>query len=417
MERIDDSLRNLFHQEFTKMVAVISKVMGLAHIETTEDLVSETFLTATETWNHKGLPENPTAWLYAVARQKAFYHFRRNRIYHEKVLPAIASEYNATDEMPDLDFSDKNIRDSQLQMLFAVCHPAIASEAQIGLALRVLCGFGIDEIAQAFLTSKETINKRLFRAKEKLRAENVTMELPGESEIVDRLDNVLHIVYLLFSEGYYSTTQTDVLRKDLCFEAMRLAVMLTDYHPTNVPKTNALMALMCFHASRFNARQTNESYMVLYEDQREELWDTRLIRQGSYYLALAATGNEITSYHLEAKIASCHCIKNDTPEKWEEILQLYNQLLMVNYSPAVALNRTFALFKANGREAALAEAQKLRLENNHFYFVLLGELYSAVDKTKSKMNYEKAYALAKNQMEKEGIQEKIDALMRSASSL
>lgn len=417
MERIDDSLRNLFHQEFTKMVAVISKVMGLAHIETTEDLVSETFLTATETWNHKGLPENPTAWLYAVARQKAFYHFRRNRIYHEKVLPAIASEYNATDEMPDLDFSDKNIRDSQLQMLFAVCHPAIASEAQIGLALRVLCGFGIDEIAQAFLTSKETINKRLFRAKEKLRAENVTMELPGESEIVDRLDNVLHIVYLLFSEGYYSTTQTDVLRKDLCFEAMRLAVMLTDYHPTNVPKTNALMALMCFHASRFNARQTNESYMVLYEDQREELWDTRLIRQGSYYLNLAATGNEITSYHLEAKIASCHCIKNDTPEKWEEILQLYNQLLMVNYSPAVALNRTFALFKANGREAALAEAQKLRLENNHFYFVLLGELYSAVDKTKSKMNYEKAYALAKNQMEKEGIQEKIDALMRSASSL
>lgn len=417
MERIDDSLRNLFHQEFTKMVAVISKVMGLAHIETTEDLVSETFLTATETWNHKGLPENPTAWLYAVARQKAFYHFRRNRIYHEKVLPAIASEYNATDEMPDLDFSDKNIRDSQLQMLFAVCHPAIASEAQIGLALRVLCGFGIDEIAQAFLTSKETINKRLFRAKEKLRAENVTMELPGESEIVDRLDNVLHIIYLLFSEGYYSTTQTDVLRKDLCFEAMRLAVMLTDYHPTNVPKTNALMALMCFHASRFNARQTNESYMVLYEDQREELWDTRLIRQGSYYLNLAATGNEITSYHLEAKIASCHCIKNDTPEKWEEILQLYNQLLMVNYSPAVALNRTFALFKANGREAALAEAQKLRLENNHFYFVLLGELYSAVDKTKSKMNYEKAYALAKNQMEKEGIQEKIDALMRSASSL
>lgn len=399
------------------MVAVISKVMGLAHIETTEDLVSETFLTATETWNHKGLPENPTAWLYAVARQKAFYHFRRNRIYHEKVLPAIASEYNATDEMPDLDFSDKNIRDSQLQMLFAVCHPAIASEAQIGLALRVLCGFGIDEIAQAFLTSKETINKRLFRAKEKLRAENVTMELPGESEIVDRLDNVLHIIYLLFSEGYYSTTQTDVLRKDLCFEAMRLAVMLTDYHPTNVPKTNALMALMCFHASRFNARQTNESYMVLYEDQREELWDTRLIRQGSYYLNLAATGNEITSYHLEAKIASCHCIKNDTPEKWEEILQLYNQLLMVNYSPAVALNRTFALFKANGREAALAEAQKLRLENNHFYFVLLGELYSAVDKTKSKMNYEKAYALAKNQMEKEGIQEKIDALMRSASSL
>lgn len=266
-------------------------------------------------------------------------------------------------------------------MLFAVCTPAIASEAQIGLALRVLCGFGIDEIAEAFLTSRETIHKRLFRAKEKLRTEHIRLELPPPAEIPARLDNVLHIIYLLFSEGYYSQTRNWVLQKELCWEAIRLGVLLTEYEGTNQPKTNALLALMCFHASRFHARQpapppgqpaqpSDEAEIILYDQQDENLWDTDLIRRGMQYLAQSATGDQLSSYHLEARIASWHCIKEDTPEKWEEILQLYNQLLMVNYSPGVALNRTFALYKANGREQALIELEKLKLEGNHFYIVL-----------------------------------------------
>ena len=196
-------------------------------------------------------------------------------------------------------------------MLFAICHPAIASEDQIGLALRILCGFGIDEIAEAFLSNKDTINKRLYRAKEKLRTENIRMELPPEHQIACRLDNVLHIIYLLFNEGYYSKTQNQILRKDLCLEAMRLCIMLTEYEPTNLPKTNALLALMCFHASRFDARQTNGSFLVLYEQQNEELWDVALIGQGMHYLNLAAEGEEISSYHLEARIAWWHCIRED----------------------------------------------------------------------------------------------------------
>jgi RNA polymerase sigma-70 factor (ECF subfamily) len=241
-----EELRNLFQQEFSKMVAVISKLFGLQYLGIAEDIVSETFLTAAETWGVKGFPENPTAWLYAVAKQKALYHFRRNKIYEQKVLPELV--LRQSNEMEELDFSLQNIKDSQLQMMFAVCNPAIASEAQIGLALRILCGFGIDEIAEAFFSSKDTINKRLFRAKEKLRTENVKMELPPEPEITNRLDNVLHIIYLLFSEGYYSKTQNEILRKEFCFEAMRLALMLTGYEKTNTPKTNALIALMCFHA-------------------------------------------------------------------------------------------------------------------------------------------------------------------------
>ncbi|WP_423129306.1 RNA polymerase sigma factor [Gaoshiqia sp. Z1-71] len=400
-----ESLKRLFQQEFSRMVAVISKLYGLQHIETAEDLVSETFLQAAETWGMKGVPGNPAAWLYAVAKQKTLHFFRRNKIFEEKVIPQLSLEINGKSE--ELNFSQQNIKDSQLQMIFAICNPVVASEAQIGLALRILCGFGIDEIAEAFLSNKETINKRLFRAKEKLRDEQVRMEFPPENEIDKRLDNVLHIVYLLFNEGYYSKTNNQVLQKELCLEAMRLGLMLTEYEKTGQPKTNALMALMCFHASRFSARQISENAMVLYEQQDDELWDTALIDQGMYFLNLSARGDELSSYHLEARIASWHCIKEDSPEKWDNILSLYDQLLQVNYSPSVALNRTFALYKANGRQAALAEAENLKLENNHFYFVLLGELYKTIDNEKAKSSFQRAYALAGTRAEKEIIQRKI----------
>lgn len=393
------------------MVAVISSLFGLEHIEMAEDIVSETFLQATETWETKGMPPNPTAWLYAVAKQKTLYSFRRDKILRNKVIPELVVRQEKSQEMGELNFSRQNIRDSQLQMLFAVCNPAIASEAQIGLALRILCGFGIDEIAEAFLTNKETINKRLFRAKEKLRTEKIKMELPGENEISVRLDNVLHVIYLLFSEGYYSKTQNQTLRKELCFEALRLGLMLTEYERTRQPRTNALMALMCFHASRFDAREASETELVLYEDQDESLWDRQLIEQGRQFLYLSAEGAALSSYHLEARIAYWHCIKEDTPEKWEEVLALYNQLLLVNYSPSVALNRTFALYKANGREEALAEGKKLQLTNNHFYHILMGALYKGYDDEEAIQHFHKAFALARTETERREIQGKIKSII------
>ncbi len=406
----NDFLKQLFQQEFTKMVAVISKLYGLQYIETAEDIVGETFLQATQTWSEKGIPENPTAWLYTVAKNRTLQDFRRNKVYAQKVMPAIRSGQEMEEVMQEPDFSEQLIKDSQLQMIFAICNPAIASEAQIGLALRILCGFGIDEIAEAFLSNKETINKRLFRAKEKLRAENIKIELPPQEQISKRIDNVLHVIYLLFNEGYYSKTQNQVLQKDLCIEALRLGLLLTEYEVTNLPKTNALIALMCFHASRFDARQTDEEAVVLYEDQDENLWDEALVNQGKYFLRSSLAGNEISSYHLEARIAYWHCIKADSKEKWEEILQLYNNLLLINYSPSVALNRTYALYKAKGREEAIKEAEKLQLENNHFYFVLLGELYKTIDNNKAKAHFEKAFRLAKTKAEQKSIAKKIEEL-------
>jgi RNA polymerase sigma factor (sigma-70 family) len=409
MAHNEDALKHLFQQEFAKMVAVISKRFGLQHVEIAEDIVSETFLVAAEQWGIDGLPPNPTAWLYAVAKQKALYQFRRNKIFEQSVLPEIAG---ANQENPaGLDFSFQNIKDSQLHMLFAVCNPVVASEAQIGLALRILCGFGIDEIAEAFFTTKETVNKRLFRAKEKLRTENVTMEMPrSEDELVKRLDNVLHILYLLFNEGYYSRTQNRVLRKDLCYEALQLVLTLTEYEPTNRPKTNALIALMCFHASRFDARLADGDSMVLYEEQNELLWNQELIQRGIYFLHQSMEGNEISSYHLEARIASWHCTKEDTREKWEDILRLYDQLLLINYSPGVMLNRIYAFYKVHGSIAAIIEAEKLNLDGEHFYFVLLGELYKDVDRGKARVSFEKGFSFARTETERESIRKKIASI-------
>lgn len=407
---------HLFRTEFRKITSVLCKHFGIEHIEVAEDIASETFLSALETWTYKGVPENPTAWLYTVAKNKTRNFITRNQVYTKKVTKEIKGSSAHAEEI-DIDLSDKNISDSQLQMLFALCHPSIPLEAQIGLSLRILCGFGIEEIANAFLTNKEVINKRLFRAKEKLRLENVQIGFPCEAEIPKRLETVLTTLYLLFNEGYYSESQSTVLREDLCLEAMRLTSLLIEYDPTNLPAVNALFSLMCFHSSRFKARKNSGGEIILYQDQDESLWNQELIAKGASHLREASTGNQISKYHFEASIAYWHTIKSDTKEKWENILQLYNRLLQMEYSPIAALNRTFALSKANGKQEAIAEAEKLQLTDNHYYFTLLGELYTDVDNHKAKQNFEKARSLAKTQADKQTIQKKLTNLIQASKPM
>jgi predicted RNA polymerase sigma factor len=214
----------------------------------------------------------------------------------------------------------------------------------------------------------------------------------------------------LFNEGYYSSSHNTTLRKDLCFEAIRLCNLLTENNQTNLPAAYALLSLMCFHASRFEARINQNGEIILYDDQNTNLWDIELIKKGEYYLNLAASGNKISKYHLEAAIAYWHTNKIDTNEKWENILQLYNQLLLIEYSPIIALNRTYALSKANGKAEAIIEAEKLKLNDNHFYFTLLGHLYIGLDNKKAKVNFQKALFLAKTSADKKTIQAKIDKL-------
>lgn len=399
---------HLFRTEYSRITAVLCNYLGIDRIQEAEDLASEAFLSALNTWPYRGIPENPVAWLYAVAKNKTHSYLARERTFRDKI--SVEFRDVANDSPVNIDLSESNITDSQLRMLFAICTPEISPESQIGLALRILCGFGIDEIAIAFLTNRETISKRLFRAREKLRTLKVRLEFPSPDEMNNRLKTVLTTLYLLFNEGYYSETHDAVLREDLCIEAMRLADLLLQNPETSTPEVNALQALMCFHASRFPARRDKSGMPVLYDDQDDSLWDRALITKGIEFLHKSSVGNQLSKYHLEAGIAYWHTIKSDTPEKWENILQLYNYLLTIEYSPIAALNRTWALAKVKGVDAAIQEAEKLQLTENPFYFALLGELYQATDRARAKQCRIEALRLIRTAADRQLIERKLALL-------
>lgn len=407
MQRMQDQdlIPHLFRTEYSKIAAVLSRQFGLDHIEIAEDIASETFVAAMETWPYRGIPEQPTAWLYRVAKNKALNHLKQHQVFDKKITVQLKNEKQVGEL--EIDLSEQNIRDSQLQMLFAICHPAISAESQIALALRILCGFGVEEIADGFLTNKDTVNKRLFRAKEKLRSEKIELMMPPGAEIIKRLESIMKTIYLLFSEGYYSERAESVIRKELCLEAMRLNFLLLENPSTNLHLTNALMSLMCFQSSRLKARVGDNGEMILYQDQDASLWNWELIARGNYYLQKAAAWPLVSVYYLEASIAYWHTKQDDTSEKWENILHLYNHLLSLSYSPIAALNRTYALAKVRGNGFAIQEAEKLGIDQNHFYHLLLADLYSSHDKAKSKYHLQIAHSLCKTETERKLIEKKL----------
>lgn len=401
------------------MVALICSRFGFDQIDAAEDIVSETFLSAAESWGLKGVPDNPVAWLYRVARNNALNDLKHERVFRRKVKGEIVRGMPLSEE-PELDISDRNIVDSQLRMMMTVCHPSIPIEAQVSLALRVLCGFTIDEIAQALLTTKVNINKRLYRAKEKLRSDGVAMTMPDEVGIFDeRLSGVLATLYLLFNEGYYSASPDKVLRKDLCLEAMRLVYLLTKYRGgagdaartsrAARPEVYSLLALMCFQASRLDARINDAGEMVLYEQQDSGLWDRELIQRGNSFFIKAGAGDVISRYHFEAAIAWWHTQQGDSREKWESILLLYNRLLILEYSPVAALNRAYAFARVYGKEAAIREAEGLELAGNLFYHSLLGELYTGVNNELAAGHFERALGLSMTEPARAVLKDKIRA--------
>jgi RNA polymerase sigma-70 factor (ECF subfamily) len=389
-------LPGLFRREYTKMTAVLCRHFGLKHIEIAEDIVSETFLKASETWPLQGVPENPAAWLYTVAKNKTKDYLKHARIFETQVSPALSRSPGESE--PAFDFTAETIADSQLAMIFAVCNPANSPESQISLALQILCGFSVAEIADAFLSKPETIKKRLLRARANLRNDQFRIGPLRPADVHARLDVVLRTLYLLFNEGYFSKSGNILIRRDLCAEAMRLAHMLAENPLANSRQVEALLALMCYQSSRFEARLNDDGQTILFEAQDQGLWDRELIDHGNYYLVNACSGNTVSKYHIEAGIAYWHTTPPGT-QKWEHILHLYNQLIVIEYSAPTALNRTFAFAKVYGHEAGLAEAQKLGLENNTYYHSLLGYLYTPVSPKHAAEHYRRAIDLSRSPAE------------------
>lgn len=401
-------LSEIFKSEYSNLIAVLSNYYGLTDLQLAEDIVSETFVRAMKAWSHKGIPESPKAWLRKVAQNLLNEHYRRKKTFEEKIVPHFS---NPVQQISNIDITKKIIEDSQLRMIFVLCDPELNRESQLCIALRILCGFNIEEIARALLSNKEAINKKLYRAKKAIKQRNRFETNLTTEQYLLRLDNVLRVIYLLFNEGYYSSVNEQNIRHEICWEAMRLCLFLADQKIFPKQKIHALLALMCFHASRLDARTSGETEDLLYNEQDKCKWNKELIQKGKKYLNLSTSGKLVTKYHLEATIAYWHTI--DTEDKWDNILQLYNNLLTIEYSPIIAMNRTYALAKANSSVEAIHEAHKLALKDNHYYYCLLAELYRLNNNIKKEIEYLNiAIGLVNKKNEKELIKDKLERASR-----
>jgi len=394
------------------MVSVLSRLLGLQNLETAQDIVQDVLLQAMNTWSYNGIPENATAWLYRVAKNKAIDFLRREKKFKE-LTPQYAyllqSEYSLTPTVNNL-FLENEMKDSQLRMMFACSHPSIPEESQIALTLKTLCGLSTSEIAKAFLTNEETISKRIYRAKEKIKVEKIELDVPHANELSGRLDSVLKSLYLLFNEGYNSSHADQLIREDLCQEAMRLVYLLTRHNVTNISRTNALLSLMCFQASRLQARLDDKGNIILLKYQDRKKWFKPLMQKGFLYMDAATENFDPSPYHLEAAIASLHASAESFENTdWKGIYQLYEILFRVQPSPIVALNKAIASAYAKDKKTALEELQKIKgLENYYIYYTSVGEIYFELNNYElAKKYYEKALSLTSSKSEQQLLLTKI----------
>lgn len=362
---IESTLDHLFRHEYGKLVSILTRHFGTENLELAEDAVQDTLLKAMESWKLKGIPDNPTAWLLIASKNKALDVLRRNRHlekYATNLSPLLKSEYTASSQI-EVHLDVPQIEDEQLRMMFVCCHPAIPEEAQVALILKTLCGFSVTEIASAFLTNEETIAKRLYRAKERFREVKMKFEFPDASEILARKEIVHTAIYLLFNEGYHASHAKSVIRDDLIEEALRLVYMLHLNQLTNSPETEALLALMCFHAARIPGRTNKSGLLLQLRDQDRSLWNRELIEKGKHFLNRASRGSQLSSFHLEATIAYEYTIPPTFDQtNWKQIDQLYEMLRQVK--PGAMTNFYHLVIKAEiyGPEVALIGLESIVTE-------------------------------------------------------
>jgi RNA polymerase sigma factor (sigma-70 family) len=416
LPNIEQTVEHLFRHEWGKLVSTLTKVFGVHNLQLAEDVVQDTLLAALNTWKIKGLPDNPTAWLFTAARNKAIDVLRnqqRGQEYAKQITPLLQSEYTLVPVMNEL-VSTETIDDDRLRMMFVCCHPSISTEAQVTLILKTLCGFSVTEIARAFVTNYDTIEKRLYRARQHFRDQKVEFELPPRQQLEERLENVLLSVYLLFNEGYNSTNHEELIRRDMMQEAMRLCELVC--RNTAVPNENAhaLMALMCFTASRNDARIDKNGNVLLLKQQDRTKWNRGLIETGIYHLEQSAAGEYMSKFHIEAGIAYEHAVARDYAHtNWNHILNCYNLLYNHYPSPIIALNRAIVVAElygpAKGIETIEAIPDIASLKNYYLLPATLGELHWQLKEfTKAKDYFKQASQLTQNAIEKKLLHQKIE---------
>jgi RNA polymerase sigma-70 factor (ECF subfamily) len=400
---------DLFRRESGRLVSVLTGIFGVEHLQLAEDVVQEALARALRTWPYHGIPNNPAAWLMQTARNLALDVVRRNKLAIDKQPQIIAAKdvWSGGSEEEEPPHFDDEIKDRVLRLIFVCCHPQIPAESQTALALKTLCGFGVTEIASAFLTSEAAVAKRLTRARQLVKDLQIPFEIPSGAELAPRLEGVLQILYLLFNEGYKASSGPYLVRQELCSEAIRLGGLLAEHPASDLPRVHALMALMLFNAARLSSRVDDDGNILRLKEQDRSTWDKMFIARGLMHLVKAARGEEVSEYHLQAGIAACHATAPDFQKTdWVTILSHYDLWMQVSESPVVALNRAVALSHVSGPAAGLEAVQDIhrkdQLTSYYLMDAVIGDLHWQMGNgTDAAIHFQRALDLAKLPSERE----------------
>ncbi len=408
---------HLFRREAGRMVATLTRIFGMHNLALAEDVVQDAFCRALEVWKLRGVPENPSAWLMATAKNRALDALRRERTaltFAPEVGRLLHSEWTLAPVVQEL-FEPQSIQDDQMRMMFSCCHPRLTEEAQVALVLHILCGFSVGEIAAAFVSGHHAIEKRISRAKKTLAASRKLFDVADATDFASRLPAVQRALYLLFNEGYHGASAESAVRADLCREALRLATLMGEHSLGATPATHALRALMCFHLARISSRVDLSGNLISLFDQDRSTWDLAMVKEGQRLLDLSATGTELTEYHLEAAIASFHsCAIDAASTDWKNIVSLYDLLANIRSSPVVALNRAIALAQLEGPRRGLEEISAIagqeRLAEYPFFFAARAELELRIgNRDGARQQFRAALLVARNPMERKFLEQRLKA--------
>jgi RNA polymerase sigma-70 factor (ECF subfamily) len=408
-KELEQTVEHLFRNEYGKVVSLLTRKFGTSNVQVIEDAVQDTFLKAMQVWGYQEIPQNPTAWLFRVANNTMIDHFRRSK----KIQYADTLYEKGTAEEVEEFTSENEITDSQLKLIFACCDPTLSREYQVILSLKLMGGFSNRELAEALLKKEETVAKSYTRAKKRFRDEVQLLRFPVEMGLQSRLFVVLRVIYLLFTEGYSATTGSSVLKKDICYEALRLALLLRENDYCQHPNLEALIALMCFHASRFDARLDDNGELVTLEHHDRSKYNQELIQIGIYHLENAGTEDRLPSqYHLEAAVSYYHSMAKEFDQTdWKSILYLYDIHLRQQFSPMVALNRIVAFVKVNGTKKGLQELERLAEKSDFskvgLFFAIKAELLAELNHPDYNTVLRTSISLTENTLLKQHLEKKI----------
>jgi RNA polymerase sigma-70 factor, ECF subfamily len=376
----DHLVAHLFRHQAGKIVATLTRVFGARHLDLAEDVVQDALVKALQQWPFKGIPENPAGWITLVARNRALDLLRRDSSLSHKIAELEQALPHSTTPLPE---TGEPKVDDQLTLMLMCSHPDLTIESQAALTLKYACGFSTAEVARAFLTPEPTIAQRLIRARRQIRDKGIAMDPPSAEHVSQRLDGLLRVLYLLFNEGYSATRGNDLVRADLCEEAIRLGNLLIRHQLLRRPLVHALLALMMLQAARLPARTQSDGTLAILDQQDRSLWDQRLINLGLRHLGWSAAGETLSTYHLQAEIAAFHATSaSDRETDWAAIVARYDELYELEPTPVVALNRAIAVSRWMGPHAGIRELEEISSHPAFRQYYLLpavsGELWKQV---------------------------------------